>query len=459
MNSSLLISPIGQQIPLLEYSNVLEDTRPFGPDDSPNYKRHVQLPDESLEDGEISAQELATTLRLGLGKARPEKLENSEAENLRCAILQSLCKQGYEIQNGVIHLPDNPSKDDLRTLNKLALQKKIEDAKPHIWPYEDRLIQYIANGTELVPSAIRPKLVVVKPNSKDELLFRYACLHWSIPISAGYGRRLRFLVFDDNNGKLIGLFGLGDPVYSMQARDLWIGWNKENKAQYLYHMMDAYVLGAVPPYSMLLCGKLIAMLVCSNEVRREFFNKYNGQKSLIRQQTRPPYLALITTTSAFGRSSIYNRIHINGHQYWTNLGFTQGTGDFHFSNGIYTDIRAFVEKNCVPTGKHIAWGNGFRNKREIIRKCLSQLGLSPELRNHGIHREIFAAPLGSDTIKFLKGEVSHPCFYDWSAYDLSEAFKERWLLGRAERKPMFREYTREQYRLWPSKTNFQKGGT
>jgi len=461
MNSNQPISQIGQRISLPGYFDVpvmLEDTYPFSSYDSLSYKCRVRLPDESFEDAVIYDQEVAATIGLGLGEVNPEKPEGSEVENLRCAIIQSLGKQGYKIQDGSIYLPEDLSKDDFRTLNKLALQKKIEISGPGVRSYEDRLISYIANGAEVVPSAIRPKLVIVKPNTKDELLFRYACLHWSIPVSAGYGRRLRFLVFDENNGKLIGLFGLGDPVYSMKARDLWIGWDKENKARHLYHMMDAYVLGAVPPYSMLLCGKLIAMLVCSNEVRREFLNKYDGQKSLIRQKTRPPYLAIVTTTSAFGRSSIYNRIRINGHQYWTSLGFTQGTGDFHFSNGIYADIKTFVEKYCVPTDKHIAWGHGFRNKREIIRKCLLQIGLSSKLRNHGIRREIFAAPLGSDAIQFLKGEVSHPCFYDWSVLDLSEAFKKRWLLDRAERKPEFREYTREQYRLWPSKTNFQKGG-
>jgi predicted DNA-binding transcriptional regulator AlpA len=222
--------------------------------------------------------------------------------------------------------------------------------------------------------------------------------------------------------------------------------------------MDAYVLGAVPPYSFLLGGKLIALLVCSNEVRDAFREKYNGKKSLIRQETRPPYLTLVTTTSALGRSSIYNRIRINGQQYWTSLGFTQGSGEFHFSNGVYGDIRAYVEKYCEPTAKHIAWGTGFRNKREVIRKCLSQIGLSADLIYHGIRREIFAAPLGRDAIRFLKGEVKRPCFYNWTASELSEAFKNRWLIGRAERKPDYREYTREQYRLWPSKKKINKGG-
>lgn len=378
------------------------------------------------------------------------------AKQLNTAIIQSLRNQGYRVQNGIIQMPDNPTKSDYRALNNLAVQKKMERSGPAIQPYENQLIQYIADGGEVVPNAIRPKLVIVKPDSEHELLFRYACLHWSIPVSAGYGRRLRFLVFDENNGKLIGLFGLGDPVYSMQARDSWIGWNKENKAYHLYHIMDAYVLGAVPPYSFLLCGKLIAMLVCSNEVRIAFRKKYNGKKSLIRQETRPPYLALVTTTSALGRSSIYNRIHINGHRYWISIGFTKGCGEFHFSNGVYDDMRAFVEKNCKPTAKHIAWGSGFRNKREVIRKCLSLLGLSANLIYHGIRREIFAAPLGCNAIRFLKGEVKQPGFYDWPASDLSEAFKERWLLGRAERKPEYCEYTREQYRLWPLKTRSPK---
>lgn len=371
-------------------------------------------------------------------------------ECLKTAIIQSLRQQGYAIRNGLIRMPENPTKDDMRTLNALAIQKKMEASTPGIRRHEGRLIRYIADGNEVDPVAIRPRLVLVRPHSEHELLFRYASLHWSIPVSSGYGRRLRFLVFDENNGRLIGLFGLGDPVYSLQARDRWIGWDKENKARKLYHVMDAYVLGAVPPYSLLLGGKLMAMLVCSNEVRNAFREKYEGAKSLIRQDIRPPYLVLVTTTSALGRSSVYNRISIDGRRYWTSLGFTQGSGEFHFSNGVYGDIRAYVEKHCEPTAKNVAWGTGFRNKREVILKCLSKIGLSSELLYHGIRREIFAAPLGCDALRFLEGTAPTPRFYDQPASELFEVFRERWLIARAERKPEYREYSREQYRLWPS---------
>jgi hypothetical protein len=370
------------------------------------------------------------------------------AKYLRKEIIQSLRRQGYSVRQGIIQIPENASKDDFRGLNKLAIKKKLEKSEPSIQRFENKLLEYIANGWEVIPESICPKLVLVQPGSEHELLFRYACLHWSIPVSSGYGRRLRFLVFDENNNKLIGLFGLGDPVYAMQARDNWIGWAKETKAERLYHVMDAYVLGAVPPYSFLIGGKLIAMLVCSNEVRSAFRKKYNGRKSLIRKKKRPPYLVLITTTSALGRSSIYNRIRLNGREYWTSVGFTQGSGEFHFSNGVYDKIRAYVERYCEPTAKQDAWGEGFRNKREVVRKCLSKIGLSSDLIYHGIRREIFAAPLGSDALRFLRGEVSRPRFYDWSSAEISKKFIERWLLPRAERMPEYVKFSKDNYRLW-----------
>ncbi len=71
---------------------------------------------------------------------------------------------------------------------------------------------------------------------------RYASLTWSVPVSNGYGRRMRFLVFDASNDKLMGLLALGDPVYNLRVRDQWIGWSVEQKNARLWHVMDAYVL-------------------------------------------------------------------------------------------------------------------------------------------------------------------------------------------------------------------------
>lgn len=169
-------------------------------------------------------------------------MSTPSAKYLRSAIIRSLRKQGYTVKRGVIQIPENLSKHDYRDMNKLAIKRNMEISGPGVRRYEDKLIKYIANGKDVEPKRISPKIVVVKPESEQELLFRYACLHWSIPVSSGYGRRIRFLVFDESNNKLIGLFGLGDPVYAMKKRDDWIGWDREAKAERLYHVMDAYVL-------------------------------------------------------------------------------------------------------------------------------------------------------------------------------------------------------------------------
>jgi hypothetical protein len=371
------------------------------------------------------------------------------ADELKKSIVEILESQGYVVKSGQIEMPEGLTKDDYRRMNQLAVSKKLAVSTPGLRRHEHKLINYIANGWEVCPEIIRPKLVLVQPDSEEELLFRYASLHWSIPVSSGYGRRLRFLVFDESNGKLIGLFGLGDPVFSLRDRDEWIGWDAEAKKFRMYHLMDAFVLGAVPPYSALLCGKLVALVALSNEVQEAFRSRYADQVSLIRKEKRKPVLALVTTTSALGRSSIYNRIRINGFDYWTSVGFTRGSGDFHFSNGVYAKMRAYVEAKCTPTAKHSDWGTGFRNRREVIRKCISSLGLSSTLIYHGIRREIFAAPLGSRAREFLCGKSDDPELYDWSVDHLFNLFRDRWLLPRASRNRDYLEFDNESYLLWP----------
>jgi len=378
-------------------------------------------------------------------------------EDLKKSIIKTLRKQGYRLHNGVIRLNKKPNKEDIRRMNELAVANKLEKSGSIIKRYEDELLDYIADGSQVKPTKVSPKIVVVNPDTEEALLFRYTCLHWSIPVSAGYGRRLRFLVMDENNNKLIGILGLGDPVYAMRARDHWIGWDQETKKDRLYHVMDAFVLGAIPPYSYLLGGKLVAMLACSNEIRQAFRKRYSGRESLIKKKTRPTYLVLLTTASALGRSSIYNRIRINGHAYWTSVGFTQGSGEFHFSNGVYDDLRAYVQRYCEPTAKQKAWGYGFRNKREVVRKGLAKLQLSANLIYHGIRREIFVAPLGREALRFLRGEISRPYLYDWPAVQLSELFISRWLYARAKRKPEYRQFKKENYRLWSSENGNGKG--
>lgn len=316
--------------------------------------------------------------------------------------------------------------------------------------HENRLLSYIAAGRDVVPERIRPRLVLVRAGSEDELLFRYARLHWSIPVSAGYGRRLRFVIYDESNSKLIGIFGLGDPIFGLGPRDRWIGWDTEAKKSRLQCVMDLFVLGAVPPYSHLLCGKLAALLTTSLPVREAFRDRYGGRCSYIGRKFLDSRLALLTTTSALGRSSLYNRLRYQGRPVFQSVGFTRGSGDFHFSNGFYDDLRDFALKHCDPTAKHPSWGDGFRNRRELVRKALPLLGLSRELLYHGVKREIFMAPLATNASAFLCGDDLHLQGHSYTVDALFRWFRERWLLPRSVRDKRYQSFDPDTYRLWSS---------
>src|ERR1043165_5477777 len=125
---------------------------------------------------------------------------------------------------------------------------------------------------------------------------------------------------------------------ALQPRDQWIGWTAPQRFRRLRCVLDAFVLGSVPPYSALLCGKLVATLAASNSIRSAFQKTYGGRRSLISRRPSDARLALITTASALGRSSIYNRLRFDDVPLYHSVGFTQGSGDFQFANGVYDSI-------------------------------------------------------------------------------------------------------------------------
>ena len=373
----------------------------------------------------------------------------TQREALRMLVLDSLHKQGFREVDGILHPPANDSKKDIRVRHQQAVCHNIERAEKRLSSHEDILLERIADGAEVNPEQLDPRLVEVQPKSEDELLFRYAALHWSIPVSSGYGRRLRFLILDQSNGKLIGILGLGDPVFSIRTRDKWVGWDREIRKTKLRHVMEAFVLGAVPPYSFLLCGKLVALLATSDEVREAFQERYGTNRAtLISGAPSDGRLALITTISALGRSSVYNRLKFRDTRAFCSVGYTEGWGEIYFSNGLYAPLHAYATANLDPTMRNKAWGHGFRNRQEVVRKCLADLGLSQSIRRHRIRREAFVAPLAENTPEFLSGKDAELHSFSRPAEEISAWFRERWLRRRMHSDLRYTEWSRSKWRLW-----------
>lgn len=379
-------------------------------------------------------------------------------ESLRAKIILSLKGQGFDVTESGIRAPDQKNKNLIRKLHSVAVEHRVKRGSA-LRTKEPTLIKRIAKGNEVNPEHMAPRLVEVISNSSDELLFRYAALHWSIPVSSGYGRRIRFLVLDDQNDKLIGIIGLGDPVFALGARDNWIEWTTAQRRNRLRHVLDAYVLGAVPPYNELLGGKLIAMLAASEEVRKRFESKYAAKTTLISGTEGDARIAMITTTSALGRSSTYNRVRFRNRLLIQPAGFTTGSGEFHFANGLYSELHNFATTYCKPTAKNGKWGTGFRSRREVIRKALWKLGLPDNLIYHGVQRQVYLTPLAHNTQAFLRGQEEQLDYYSQDADSLFAYFRSRWLLPRAGRTQTYLKFEPESYLLWNHPITRNKNGS
>lgn len=364
-------------------------------------------------------------------------LDSRRAE-LRKRLVSDLEDQGFTFAADQVIPPTYTDKSCIRNMYLAERQRFIAEKEQLLHRLERRALPYFAKGSEVTPASVHPRIELVKSRLQSDI-FRYACLLWSIPVSSGYGRRMRFLIFDEANEKLIGVLGLADPVYCLAVRDSWIGWGNDDKRRRLWHVMDAYVLGAVLPYNFLLGGKLVAMLATSNEVRECFVDRYEGRPSGILKLVRDPHLVLLTTTSAMGRSSMLNRLKRNGEPIWASLGMTLGWGHFHLGNGQFEAIADFMRQESPEVFSSYKYGGGPSWKLRVIRSCLRELEIPATALQHGIKREVFAAPLCTNWKGFLREGKESPEFFDRSVGDLMSFFRERWLLPRAHRDSRYKD--------------------
>jgi hypothetical protein len=337
------------------------------------------------------------------------------------------CGTGYKV-NGQL------TKQRIREIHSNHRIQILNRNKDFIQEYYNTLITNFADGRQVNPSLISPELIEIKPNSYESRLFRFACLLWSVPVSQGFGRRIRFIVRDRQNGCLMGLFAIGDPVFNLSARDRWIDWQFDDRKSGLKHIMDAYVVGSVPPYSMLIGGKLIAALMASSEVIEAYNRKYLGKETVISHKINQAQLVLLTTTSSMGRSSLYNRLSIPRGPQFIRIGETRGFGHFHFSGEIFESMKTYLESIGHPYARGNRFGMGPNWKMRVIRTVLEKIGLdSDNILNHGIAREVYAIPLAENWKAILHSHTTDVACNTLTAAEISNYCLNRWMIPRAVR--------------------------
>jgi hypothetical protein len=363
-----------------------------------------------------------------------------DATKLAELVLDRLKEAGYVIAEDGMLCPPSLDKEGLRQIHRPASQIEIAARQDWLWRHLPKYLPFFANGNEVVPERIEPTLVEVTTEQHHDL-FRVARLLWSLPFSKGYGRRLRFLIMDRVNDKLIGLLALQSPPLSFPARDRLFRYPSGRKTEMVNQTMDIQTLGAVPPYDRLLGGKLVALVAASNEIRQVYWHKYFGRATKMEQRILPPYLVALTTTSAFGRSSLYNRLSYNGTTIAESLGYTEGYGTFHLME-LYPLFREFLESQGISTRG--GFGTGPRRKWQTMVRALDRLGFSSDLLRHGVKREVFLFRLVNNLEAYMEGRDTEPVYRNLPFSELVAWWRERWLLPRAERVNGWREWRKEE---------------
>jgi hypothetical protein len=149
----------------------------------------------------------------------------SQEARLKRSIRRHFTKLGFsKAADGTLILP-GATKDMVRSLHAGQRAEKLEASAKFVSRSLPKLLPHFADGSEINPSRIRLSLIQVSSDTLESDLFRLATLTWSVPVSTGFGRRLRYLVWDEAHGRVAGVIALGDPVFNLSVRDNLIGWS------------------------------------------------------------------------------------------------------------------------------------------------------------------------------------------------------------------------------------------
>lgn len=362
--------------------------------------------------------------------------------NLKRKLRKHLRSIGFTRSNSGELTIEGEGKDIVRALHRAQRKDRLKQNRSFLLKKAPGLLKFFATGKDVTPQKIAPVLERVSSSTKYADLFRLASLTWSVPVSNGFGRRLRYLVWDESNGKLMGLIAIGDPVFNLAVRDNLIGWTTKDRSERLVNLMDAYVLGALPPYNMLLGGKLIACLLRSRDMYDDFANAYGKTTGIISGKDKNARLLVVTTSSSMGRSSVYNRLKLDGVQYMQSIGYTGGWGHFHIPDSLFLELRDYLrDMGHIYADQH-RYGHGPNWRLRTTRTALSALGFKKDMLRHGVKRQVFISRLANNAETLLQAGQGEPDLSSLlSAKEVAERGLERWIKPRALRRPEYAEWT------------------
>ena len=221
------------------------------------------------------------------------------------------------------------------------------------------------------------------------------------------------------------------------------------------NLLEITTCGAVAPYSRMLGGKLVALLLLSPQVAADNNRRYGNEPAIIRSQLKNSRvvpdntLVWLGTTSLFSHgSSQYERLRLPAgviapeqeeirYRY---LGETSGYGTLQFADGTVRSLDTVMRRRRGYRDVNSVFGEGASPRMRKLRSGLDAIGFNASLTMlHHQGRRIYGVPLFPGAGAYLCGLDRDVPDYIRSPESLSDASERiaefwrcRWLSRRLE---------------------------
>jgi hypothetical protein len=377
----------------------------------------------------------------------------SNEDKVKLLILRDLWNVDWKVEYRgrkiLVCPPKEYTKETVRQAMSMKRLEILHSNKKWIKSHIRLAQQNLASGIDVINSEIKPVLEICKTQVQQNL-FRILRYYWSSPYSEYVGRRIRLIVRDYAlpNKPVIGIAALGSPIIHIPERDEWIGWDKETRTRNLIYTMDAYVIGALPPYNYLLGGKLISYLLASKEIRDIYREKYKNKVTILEERTSDKLVGIFTT-SLYGKSSQYNRIKYNNAPLYIPIGQTKGFGTLHLSAQTIQAMITLLKSKGINVNND--FGDGPSWVMRVVRASAEILGFDADfLLKHSFKRNIYFVPLAKNYREVLTGQTKRIIYNNYTTKELVNFWKNRWLQKRKSNPDVLLkvlEFTPEKFKI------------
>lgn len=255
-------------------------------------------------------------------------------------------------------------------------------------------LMLLGDGRSIDPIRICPQIKICV-SSADHNILRYGKLFQKVPTTNRVGRQIRCLVYDVGQSTpfLMGVFELTSGTYTLGCRDNYLGWGvlsrKAIKDKGLRRIMDLASVIALPPYSFLFGGKLIAALAFSEVVLRE-----------IRRRYRSDLLGVVATSATGLHCAILNRIGLKRGGLFRRIGQTSGYSTLFASQSTLSVARRFLpDFVSAPEGEFSTSVRPLHVLRVAMRAC----GIPPDqLLRSAFPKGVYFGTITNDHVSALR---------------------------------------------------------